>query len=864
MSQTVKETVTPEQHEKFEGYLDELVREVSRSEQRLYWYAEPHITKFAPYHALKNLRGEEKAAFMRYLLGLVVDRRVQRERDLYNFNAGTPGYLGYVYLYLFRNLMRSKIELSPEESVRYIEEFLELNQRNQWFFTLDKLPFGFAATQLERSLKKYELTAALRDKIRRIVALPAFETDHHYFGSDMKKVAAKLLSLADQGTDAAAKEAPPYKRLGGDPFGESVAAELAAMPENRQIHWHALFHEANAVSGGKPSKKYLSLANALIEQIGTAKYKSQLQSWLQLAVETPIATEEFTETYAGGTYTYETHHYLTDNNKNLLKGVVWTLVRFHDAASLRLIAKLAERSFEKIPGVGPTAAGLGNACIWVLAQSKGVDGVGHLSWLKLRVRQPSTQKLIQKHIEEQAARRGLKPAQIEDLAAPDFGLDLGTLTEPFDDYSLTLKLKGVGKVELQWRKPDGTSQKSAPAFVKTSKKHAERLKKLRVTAKEIQHSSTAQRDRIDRLYLEDMSWSYDDFCRYYLDHGVVSVIARRLIWRFEESDGTGTDAVYADGEWQTVRGEAIAPGSDTTVRMWHPIDAEPDVVLIWRDQLEALGITQPMKQAYREVYIVTDAELNTRTYSNRMAAHFLKQHQFNALAGLRGWKYALLGAFDDGRENMAAQKVLPVYGITAEYWIDEILDDSERFNDTGIWDYVATDQVRFLAAGDLPIDLVDVPRLVFSEIMRDVDLFVGVASVGNDPQWQDAGATRDQRDYWQAYSFGDLSEVARTRKAVLERLVPRLKIRDNIHIDGKFLIVDGKRHSYKIHIGSTNILILPNDRYLCIVPGRGKDKTVGSVNLPFEGDRGLSIILSKAFMLADDDQITDPTILSQL
>ncbi len=54
----------------------------------------------------------------------------------------------------------------------------------------------------------------------------------------------------------------------------------------------------------------------------------------------------------------------------------------------------------------------------------------------------------------------------------------------------------------------------------------------------------------------------------------------------------------------------------------------------------------------------------------------------------------------------------------------------------------------------------------------------------------------------------------------------------------------------------------PNDQYLCIVPGR--DQQTANVFLPFEGDRVLSIILSKAFMLAADDRITDPTITRQI
>jgi hypothetical protein len=51
----------------------------------------------------------------------------------------------------------------------------------------------------------------------------------------------------------------------------------------------------------------------------------------------------------------------------------------------------------------------------------------------------------------------------------------------------------------------------------------------------------------------------------------------------------------------------------------------------------------------------------------------------------------------------------------------------------------------------------------------------------------------------------------------------------------------------------------------CIVP-KQTVATAGAerVHLPFEGDSTLSIILSKAFLLADDANITDPTITRQL
>src|SRR3712207_9373706 len=63
-----------------------------------------------------------------------------------------------------------------------------------------------------------------------------------------------------------------------------------------------------------------------------------------------------------------------------------------------------------------------------------------------------------------------------------------------------------------------------------------------------------------------------------------------------------------------------------------------------------------------------------------------------------------------------------------------------------------------------------------------------VCSVGNDANWNDGGPGGRYRDYWTSYSFGELSETAKTRRMVLERLLPRLsRIRDRASLDEKFL-----------------------------------------------------------------------------
>jgi hypothetical protein len=386
--------------------------------------------------------------------------------------------------------------------------------------------------------------------------------------------------------------------------------------------------------------------------------------------------------------------------------------------------------------------------------------------------------------------------------------------------------------------------------------------------KELKKLLPAHRDRLERLFLQQRAWSLADFRNRYLDHPVIGSLARRIIWSFAlktgRENGIWSQDCLVDQEGKPIKGLA----DDTRVTIWHPHDAPTGQVLAWREWLEEHEVRQPFKQAHREVYILTDAERQTATYSNRFAAHVIRQHQFSALCQARGWRYKLQGDWDSANTPTLD---LPLWDLRAEFWVEPIHEgrpfhEREDIGHTGIYLHTTTDQVRFARRGNMePLSLDQVPPLVFSEVMRDVDLFVGVASVGNDPNWSDGGPEGRYRDYWQSYAFGDLSATAQTRKVLLETLIPRLKIAKRCTLADKYLVVKGDLRTYKIHLGSGNILMSPNDQYLCIVPGRGStNKSAESVFLPFEGDNTLSIILSKAFLLAEDKKITDPTIASQI
>lgn len=662
--------------------------------------------------------------------------------------------------------------------------------------------------------------------------------------------------------------------VAGDVWADEAILEIKKLDSAAQAAWAELLLYCLRATGSAPSSKWLKGLGKFLDVIGHREFFGKLLRWFPL-VDKPRAAAS----------RYENAQIPLAVNADMLKGLVWLCSTSDDPEMARALTALAVSAYRKIPGAGPRAGKVGNACFWALGNMRCSEGVAQLSILKLKIKTNTAQKIIANALDIAAKRIGITAEEIEEMSVPTYGLDeVGLRRDEFDEVTSELRVDG-SDVEQVWTRKDGKRLSSAPKAVK--EKYPEELKEISQAIKDIRKMLPAQRDRLDNLFLSQKKWPYAAWRTRYLDHPLVGTIARRLIWKFSKGDHA-TSATWFDGQMIGRDGQIIEWLDDsTTVELWHPIHAEMDVVLEWRRWLMEREVRQPFKQAYREIYLLTDAELNTRVYSNRYAAHILRQHQFNSLCAAKGWKNALRLMVDDTLPPAA--KYLPQWGIRAEYWVEGIGDEfGVDTNETGTFLYLTTDQVRFYRMDAVenrahaggggysarrwdgvgnaePLPLSEIPPLVFSEIMRDVDMFVGVASVGNDPNWLDGGAEVRYQDYWHSYSFGELTESSKTRKQVLETLVPRLKIADRCKLTDKFLVVRGDIRSYKIHLGSGNILMEPNDQYLCIVPMRKSgEKGQDKLFVPFEGDQTLAIILSKAFLLAEDNEITDPSITRQL
>lgn len=674
--------------------------------------------------------------------------------------------------------------------------------------------------------------------------------------SSMSQYAALRSALKDLNRiiDQASGNTVTDVLIRSDAWGEQAQAALEGMAPPNRKGWQEILNFCAGAKGSAPNAKWLKSGAEVIDRFGRREFAEVACTWLGLLSQSSTSVK-----------TREPHYaIIEEENGDLLKGLVWLLVHVPNDQTADALADTALAAFKKIPNWGARSVKVGNACLQSLKSLPGLTGARRLAVLRARIKLPSQTSAVEKALRECAARLNLSVAETEELAVPDHGFVEGRQVISFGDMRVELTIDGTS-VTIAWFGSDGKPRKSEPAQIKSE--FAEERKAMKRLIADTEKTLMAVRDRLERLPLEQREWAVDVWRERYHDHPVVGALARRLIWRFRQGNSDAV-ALWVNAQWRDESGNTVDI-SGMTVSLWHPIFASVESVRKWRTLLALNGVMQPFKQAHREIYVLTDAERNTRIYSNRFAAHVLRQHQFASLCTARGWRYRLQGAFDSHNTPTMA---LPKWRLAAELWVDspDGADDGD-LSSSGIYLHVLSDQVRFKflpgedgLQRDLnePMPLEDVPPIVFSEVMRDVDLFVGVASVGNDPTWSDGGPDGRFRTYWHQYSFGELSVAAQNRTEIIAELLPRLALRDRAHIDGKFLVVKGALRTYKIHIGSGNILMEPNDQYLCIVPDRTANKQ--GLQLPFEGDVLLSVILSKAFLLARDNEIKDPTITAQI
>lgn len=583
-------------------------------------------------------------------------------------------------------------------------------------------------------------------------------------------------------------------------------------------------------SGAKPTEKWRTALQKEQNKLGTERYIHTLMYLLD--------------------HVYRTELWYEESRLSAIKGMLWALSMAPDRQSWGMIRQVVEYAYAKIPGKGPRATGLGDLGLKILAESANTQAFAQLALMRSKTKYPRFKKQLDKAVQKFATQSGLSEEQLEDSTIDDFELKEGRVEALIGDYAVVLTLE-ENKAILHWYDPKGNELKSTPSALKNS--HAAEVKALQLRQKELQQTLSVQIQRLDRNWLDNRSWSWEQWEPVFRQHELMRFFGEKVIWEFDLGQEKVVGMALPDA---LLRPEGTVPYPDPasiqSIRVWHPATAPVAETLAWRQLLVEKQWKQPFKQAFREIYLLTEAELGTVDHSNRFAGHILKTNNLLAIAPQRSWDFVY-----EHYDCAFPKRHLPAWQLRADYDLAQ----------APLGGLSPTGRLHFqkMGADTSWVNLVDIPAVVFSEVLRDVDMFVAVTSIGSDPNWQANG--HEQEAYWRNYAYGSLSQSqgAEERKKILEMMIPRTKLAKNARIEGNFVVVKGKFRTYKINIGSGNILMEPNDQYLCIVPAPSEAaKVSGKVWLPFDGDSLLTLVLSKAFLLADDDKITDRSIMSQI
>ncbi len=777
--------------------------------------ARPHVYKERdaiknvkePLERLKSAPAEERIAFLFETLAVL----------------STPASmsLDVVLRGVLSQVLRDGLDLSSLHALRLVELISDRSYR-----------FHFPYKALLSSFQNVPMTPALKEE-----ALLPVTRDHRRKPRDERDPGADRHSLVHGEKEKPAEAVSSWSR--------HIFEEIDG--SGKQMAWRRLFLHARSLTQSSAPVKWQKEAVACVDNIGRREFLEAADRWLALGPmpEMPSQLQ------------------VPDEEADYQKGFIWTLGALGDASLAPGIADFAFACFRKIPQIGAVSHRVGNACVNALAAMPGLDAVTQISRLAMRVKYDVARRLIEKALVRAAERNHVGRDDLEAMSVPSFGLNqTGARIETIGSCEARLAVED-GIASLSWWR-EGTPLKAAPNEVKTN--HAAALADLKKAAKELQAVLSTQRLRLERQLLSQSSCRFEQWKEWYLNHPVTSAFTKCLIWEIQTGDASQTAMWWRDGlvDWAE---RPVTAAPDSAVRLWHPIRAQVQEVLSWRCFLEDRSIRQPFKQAHREVYLLTDAERETETYSNRFAGHIVRQHQFSALCRERGWQFNLMGEWDS---HNTPYLELPRYNLRAEFDVE--FSEGADVSGHMVYTTIGTDRMQFfpieakrkrfeLRPPAKPLRLADIPAVVFSEVMRDADLMVGVTSIGADPTWA-VDHQDEHAEYWLRFADAELSTFAQNRKAVLESLLPKLTIRDRCRISDRYLVVRGESNEYRIHLGSGNVLMEPGSRYLCIVRGAGD--AAATVPLPFEGDSMLAVILSKAFLLANDKVIRDETILRQI
>lgn len=385
------------------------------------------------------------------------------------------------------------------------------------------------------------------------------------------------------------------------------------------------------------------------------------------------------------------------------------------------------------------------------------------------------------------------------------------------EWTFQLLIDDQGTAEIRCCK-DGKQLKSIPAKAK-KEPYVVRLQDMK-------KQLTEQYRRTRRMFeqaMEDGAEFTLDEMRQLCENPVVSPIVSKLIFKCEDALG------FFDGDkLHDLDGLTLEDRADAKLIVAHPIHLFRSKR--WHDFQKYLfdnKIAQPFRQVFRELYIKTKEELGCFT-SLRYAGNQIQPKKAAACLKERRW----VADIEAGLQKIYYQDniVATIYALAD--WFTPADIEAPTLEHVAFYDRKTGQELK----------IEDIPDVIFSEVMRDVDMAVSVAHAGGvDPETSHS--------------------TVEMRAAILSFTLPLLRLK-NVNVEGSHAFVEGKLANYSVHLGS-GVVHQIGGAMLNVLPVHSQHR--GRFFLPFvDDDPKTAEIISKVILFAEDQKLKDPSILEQI
>ena len=386
-----------------------------------------------------------------------------------------------------------------------------------------------------------------------------------------------------------------------------------------------------------------------------------------------------------------------------------------------------------------------------------------------------------------------------------------------DGVEVYVQINEEGKSEIKQIK-DGKELNSMPAKLK---KHPY-IEELKAVHKKLKDQYTRSRIMLEQA-MEDCTHFEENELRKLMQNPVIWPLLKHRVFICN-----GQTGFYTDGLLITVNAVCLPLKPKDELRIAHPTDLYTSGD--WHAYQKFLfdkSIRQPFKQVFRELYVPTPEEIEA-TQSRRYAGNQIQPQKTVAVLKGRRW----VADYEDGLQKIYYKEniIATIYAM------------ADWFSPADI-EAPTLEYVCFHSRKDYKLmKISEIPPVIFSEVMRDVDLAVSVAHAGSvDPETSHS--------------------TIEMRSVLVELTMPLFHFK-NVTIKGSFAHIEGKLGKYNIHLGS-GVIHQEGGAQIAVLPVHSQNR--GRLFLPFvDEDPKTAEILTKIIFFAEDDKIKDPSILNQI